>query len=122
MEDRYIIECTCINKDNDFGLKVGDVAYYNKNARTYRYLTEKWVKRECHFDTENNQMVTDVEGKQNPYMETYWSYCIPFTPKMNNAGIYKRLAETKNVIKSIEKIGDFSCKILVLKTIVEEYK
>lgn len=122
MEDRYIIECTCINKDNDFGLKAGDVGYYNKNAQTYKYLTEKWVKREWHFDTESNQMITDVDGKQNPYLESYWSYSIPVTPKMNNAKIYKRLAETENVIRNIEKIGDFSCKILVLKTIVEEYK
>jgi chaperonin cofactor prefoldin len=117
MEDRYIIECICINKDNDFGINVGDVFYYNKKAQTLRYLTKKWSKISywdrdvCHPEEEDNK---------NPYLDDYWSYCAPFTPKMNNAKIYKRLAETKKVCEEIEKIGDFSCKILVLITMIKE--
>lgn len=122
MEDRYIIECTCINKDNDFGMNVGDVFYYNKKAQSYRYLTKKWSKKEWHYDGGTCNLVIDEPGNCNPYSDNYWDYCAPVTPKMNNAKIFKRLGETENTIKHVEKIGDFSCKILVLKTVVEEYK
>lgn len=122
MEDRYIIECTCVNKDNDFGMNVGDVGYFNKNAQTYKYKTKKFSEAEWHFDKTNWRMIVDKEGERNPYSLDCWTYSIPITPKMNNAKIYKRLSETKNVIETVEKVGDFTCKILVLKTVVEELK
>ena len=116
MEDRYIIECVCINKDNDFGINVGDVFYYNKKAQTLRYLTRKWSK----VDWGNNVCKPEEEDNKSPYHNDYWTYSVPVTPNMNNAKIYKRLAEAKKVCEEIEKIGDFSCKILVLITMIKE--
>jgi len=116
MEDRYIIECVCINKDNDFGINVGDVFYYNKNAQTLRYLTKHWAG----VDWNNNIYYHEDIDNKNPYHNDYWTYYVPVTNKINNAKIYKRLSEAKKVCDEIEKIGDFSCKILVLIQIIKE--
>lgn len=116
MEDRYIIKCVCINKDNDFGINVGDVFYYNKNAQTLRYLTKHW----CGVDWNNNIYYPEDIDNKNPYHNDYWTYNVPVTNKINNAKIYKRLSEAKKVCEEIEKIGDFSCKILVLRQIIKE--
>ena len=116
MKDKYILECTCTNDGNDFGMKLNQVTYYNINAQTFQYLTKKWGQG--HF-VGNVWAIDEYTDNRNPYTHDYFNYCIPVTPNINNATIYKNLASIEKVKEDIEKVGDFTCRILRLKTTVE---
>lgn len=102
MKDKYIIECKCKNPLNDFGMHEDQIGYYNIGAQTYKYLTRK-------FSSEN----------KNPYLNDYFNYTIPITPNINNATIYKNIATAEKIKAEVEAVGDFTCRIMVLKTTVE---
>lgn len=116
MKDTYILECTCINAENDFGIEVGQVGYYNVHAQSFKYLTKKWGQG--HF-AGRIWAIDEYTDNRNPYTHDYFNYCIPVTPNIDNANIYKNLASIEKVKEDIEKVGDFSCRIMKLKTIIE---
>ena len=111
IKDTYIIECLCINENNDFNMRKGFSGYYKKNANTFRYQTQfstvRWIGSIQKYDEPENV---------NPYFGDVWHGAVPVTPNMDNAKIYKRLADVERKIAEIEKVGDFKCRILVLRT------
>ena len=111
IKDTYIIECLCINESNDFNMRKGFRGYYNKNANTFRYQTQfstvSWIGSIQKYDEPDNV---------NPYFGDVWHGAVPVTPNIDNAKVYKRLADVEKIIAEIENVGDFKCRILVLRT------
>ena len=114
IKDTYIIECRCINEDNDFCMRLGFKCYYNKQAKTFSYKTRKFSP----VCWKGSTMTPSEPDNINPYHLDFFNYAIPVTPSIDNAKIYKRLADVEKIISSIEKIGDFKCRVLVLRTTV----
>jgi len=111
IKDTYIIECLCINESNDFNMRKGFVGYYNKNANTFRYQTKfstvTWV---------GSAQIYNEPDNVNPYFGDVWHGAVPVTPNIDNAKIYKRIADVEKIVAEIESVGDFKCRILVLRT------
>lgn len=113
LNDRYILKCTCIDEGNDFGMSYGQVGYYNRKAQTFSYKT---LMSNNQYDWQ-----TGVQsGHRNEYQHSFWDRNIPVTPEINNAQIYKKQGEIKKIKDLIDSIGDFTCEIYRVKTIVEK--
>lgn len=121
MKNQYIVECKCINENNDFGLEVGQIGYYNTDAQSFKYQTKRWST--VGWDNWSSYKIREQNDGGNPYFGlNLWKYNIPVTSNIDHAAFFKNLATAQKIAEDIEKIGDFACKILVVKTIIEPYE
>lgn len=111
--DRYIMKCICIDEGNDFGVKLDEVFYYNHRAQSVRYKTRMTNN---HYDWNTHTQY----GNENPYCHSFFDTNLPITPNINNAQLYKKLAELEKIKRLIERIGDFRCEIYKVKTSFEK--